>query len=133
MVAKRQFYKFFPVIISYNFPYQTFMAVSGNLGGNFSGVDDSLSNHEKEIHPTTLLDEDCREFETPKDQNCNVGFRQICWALKLKIAKVAVYEAFNSKQVLKKTQRRDKRGWSGCAKGERRSSFSGYSFKYFQC
>ena len=41
------------------------------------------------------------EFETQKEQNCELDFRQICWALKLKIFKVGGYKAYNNQQVLK--------------------------------
>ena len=52
-----------------NFRYQPFVAVSGNLEGKVTIVDDVLSSHEQEIYPTTSLDENCIEFEFQTDQN----------------------------------------------------------------
>ena len=40
-----------------NFRYQSFVAVSGNPGVEVPVVDDVLSSHEQEIHPTTSFDE----------------------------------------------------------------------------
>ena len=57
-VARRHFYKHFSIISS-NFWYQHFVAVSGNLRGKVSVVDDVLSSHEQEIYPTTSLNENC--------------------------------------------------------------------------
>ena len=68
-VAKRHFYKHFSLIMSSNFRYQPFVAVSGNLGGKLPVVDDVLSSHEQEIYPTTSLDENCIQFEFQTDRN----------------------------------------------------------------
>ena len=57
--SRRHFYKRFSLIMSSNFRYQAFVAVSGNLGGKVPAVDDVLSSHEQEIYPTTSLDENC--------------------------------------------------------------------------
>ena len=62
-VAKRRFYKHFSLIMSSNFRYQPFVAVSGDLGGKVPVVDEVLSSHEQEIYPTTSFDENCIEFE----------------------------------------------------------------------
>ena len=80
-----------------NFRYQPFVAVPGNLGGNVPIVDDVLSSHEQEIYPTTLLDENCIEFELQTDWNYYVDFRQSFLALKLKIVKGRGYDTYESK------------------------------------
>ena len=77
---KRRFYKHFSLIMSNNnFRYQSFVAVSGNLGGNIPIVDDRLSSHEQEIYANTSLDENCIEFEFQTDRNCYVDLRQFFW------------------------------------------------------
>ena len=72
-------------MMSSNFRYQAFVAVSGNLGGKVPVVDDVLSSHEQEIYPTTSLDENCIELELQTDRNYNVDLRQtrLAWKLKL--------------------------------------------------
>ena len=87
--------------MSSNFRYQTFVAVSGNLGGKVPVVDDVLSCHEQEIYPTTSLDENCIEFEFQTDRNYYVDLRQTYLALKLKLVKVRGYETYNTKEVKK--------------------------------
>ena len=42
--------------------YQHFMAVSENVGRKVPVVNDVLSSHEQETHPSTSLDENCIEF-----------------------------------------------------------------------
>ena len=83
------------------FRYQPFVAVSGNLGGKLPVVDDVLSSHEKEIYPTTSLDEKCIEFEFQTDRIYYVDLRQTYMALKLKLVKGRVYETYNTKEVKK--------------------------------
>ena len=73
-----------------NFRYQSFVAVSGNLGGKVPIVDDVLSSHEQEIYPTTSLDENCIEFEFQTDRNYYDDLRQSFLALKLNLSKVVV-------------------------------------------
>ena len=75
-----------------NFRYQTFVAVSGNLGGKVAIVDDALSSHEQEIYPTTSLDENCIEFEFQTDRIYYVDLRQSFLALKLKCVKGRGYD-----------------------------------------
>ena len=75
------------------------MAVSGNLGGKVPLVDDALSSHEQENHPSTSLDQICIELEFQTDWNYYVDLRQTYWALKLKYVKGRGYEAYNSKAV----------------------------------
>ena len=58
-----------------NFRYQSFVAVSGNLGGKIPIVDDVLSSHEQEIYPTTSLEENCIEFEFQTDRSYYVDLR----------------------------------------------------------
>ena len=84
-----------------NFRYQTFVAVSGNLGGKVPEVDDVLSSHEQEIHPPTSLDENCIESEFQTDRNYFVDLRQTYLALKLKLVKGRGYETYNTKEVKK--------------------------------
>ena len=100
-VAKRHFYKHFSIIMSSNFRYQPFVAVSGSLGGKVPVVDDVLSSHEQEIYPTTSLDENCIEFEFQTDRSYYVDLRQTYLALKLKLVKGHGYETYNTKEVKK--------------------------------
>ena len=84
------------------FQYQPFVAVSGNLGGKRPIVDDVLSSHEREIYPTTSLDENCIEFEFQTDRNYYVDLRQSFLALKLKFVKGRGYHSYESKEKKKK-------------------------------
>ena len=89
-----------------NFRYQPFVAVSGNLGGKITIVDDDvLSSHEQEIYPTTSLDENCIEFEFQTDRNHYVDLRQSFLALKLKFVKGRSYDTYESKE--KKKEHKD--------------------------
>ena len=83
------------------FRYQTFVAVSGNLGGKVPIVDDVLSSHEQQIYPTTSLDENCIEFEFETDRNYYVDLRHSFLALKLKIVKARGYDTYESKEKIK--------------------------------
>ena len=94
-------YKQFSLIMSNNFRYQPFVAVSGNLGGKVPVFDDVLSSHEQKIYPTTSLDENCIEFEFQTDGNYYVEFRQTYLALKLKLVKGRGYETYNTKEEAK--------------------------------
>ena len=96
-VAKRHFYKHFSLIMSSKFRYQTFVAVSGNLGGKVPVVDDVLSSHEQEIYPKTSLDENCIEFEFQTDRKYYVELRRTYLALKLKLVRCRGYETYNTK------------------------------------
>ena len=69
------------------FRYQPFVAVSGNPDAKVLVVDDVLSSHEQEIHPTTSLDENSTEFEIQTDRNVYVDSRQTYLALKIKLDK----------------------------------------------
>ena len=51
--SRRDIFKPLSFIMSNNFRYQPFVAVSGNLGEKIPAVDDVLSSHEQEIYPTT--------------------------------------------------------------------------------
>ena len=84
--------------MSSHFRYQPFVVISGNLGGKVPVVDDVLSSHEREIYPTTSLDENCIEFEFQTDRKDYVDLRQTYLALKLK------------QRIKKAAQRRDKNG-----------------------
>ena len=70
-----------------NFRYQPFVAVSGNLGGKVTIVDDVLSSHEQEIYANTSLVENGIEFEIQTDWNYYVDLRQSFLALKHKYVK----------------------------------------------
>ena len=94
--------------MSSNFRYQSFLAVSENIGGNVPVVDDVMSSHEQEMCPTTSLDENCIEFEFQTDRNYYVDLRQTYLALKLKLVRDRGYETCNTKEVKKRTQRRSK-------------------------
>ena len=98
-VAKSHFYKHFSLIMSSNFRYQPFVAVSGNLGGKVPVNDNGLSSHEQEIHLTSSLDENCIEFEFQTDRNYYVDLRQTYLALKLKLVRGRGYETYNTKEV----------------------------------
>ena len=100
-VAKRHSYQHSSLIMSSNFRYQPFVAVSGNLGRKVPVVDDVLSSHEQEIYPTTSLDENCIEFEFQTDRNYYVDLRQRYLALKLKLVRGRGYETYNTKRVKK--------------------------------
>ena len=78
--------------MSSNFRYQPFVAVSGNLGGKDSVVDDVLSSHEQKIYPTTSIVEDCIEFEFQTDRNYYVDLRQTYLAFKLKLVRGRGYD-----------------------------------------
>ena len=51
------------------FGYQIFGAISGNHGGKVPVAHDVLSSHEPELWPSTLLDENCIEYEFHMDRN----------------------------------------------------------------
>ena len=96
--------------MSSNFRYQSFVAVSGNLGGKVPVVDNVLSSHEQQIYTTTSLDENCIEFEFQTDRSYYVDLRQTYLAVKLKLVRGRDYETYNNKEVKKGAQRRSKSG-----------------------
>ena len=98
---EKLFYKHFSIFKSSNFRYQTFLAVSGNLGGNVPVVDNVLSFPEHEMYPTTSLDENCIDFEFETDLNYYIDMRQIHLALKLRLVKDRGYETYNTDEVKK--------------------------------
>ena len=79
--------------------------MSGNLGGKIPIVDDVPSSHEKEIYPTTSLDENCIKFEIQTDRKYYVDLRQSFPALKLKFVKGRGYDTYESKE--KKKEHKD--------------------------
>ena len=87
--------------MSSNFRYQSFVAVSGNLGGKVPVVDDVLSSHEQKVYPTTSLDENCIEFDFQTDRKYYVDLRQTYLALKLKLVRGRGYETYKTKEVEK--------------------------------
>ena len=107
-VAKRHFYKHFSVIVSSNFWYQPFVAISGNLGRKVPVVDDVLSSHEQKIYPVIPFDENFIEFEFQTDRNYYVALRQTYLALKLKLVRSSGYETYNSKEVKKEHKEKAK-------------------------
>ena len=74
--------------------YQTFLAVSGNPGGNVPVVDDVLSSHEQEIYPTTSLDKNSIGFEFQTHRYVNVDMRQTYLALNIKLVKGRVFDTY---------------------------------------
>ena len=84
------FYKHFSLIMSNNFWYQTFVALSGNLGGKVPNVDDGLSSHDPEIYPTTSLDKNCIDFQFQTDRNYYVVLRQSLWHWSSNLSKSVV-------------------------------------------
>ena len=88
-----------------NFRYQSFVAVSGFLGGKVPIVEDVLSLHEQKIYPTTFLAENCIEFEFQTGRNFYVDLRQSFLALKLKFFKGRGYDTIESKE--KKKEHKD--------------------------
>ena len=106
--AKRPFYKYFSLIMSSNFRYQPFLAVSGNLGGKVPVVEDVLSSHEQELYPTTSLHENCIEFEFQTAQNYYVDLRQMYLALKPKPVRGRGYETYNTEVVKRSIKKRQK-------------------------
>ena len=87
--------------MSSNFRYQSFVAVSRNLGGKVPLIDDVWSSHEQEIYLTTSLDENCIEFEFQTDRNYYVDLRRTYLASKLKLVKGRGYETYNTKEIKK--------------------------------
>ena len=87
-----------------NSRYQPFVALSRNLGGEVPVIDDDLSSHGQEIYLTTLLDENCIEFEFQIDRNYYVDSRQTYLALKLKLVKGRGYKTYNTKEVKKERE-----------------------------
>ena len=75
-VARRHFHKHFSLIMSSNSRYHTFVAISANILGKVPIVDDVLSSHEHEFHPTTSPDEKCIEFDFQMVRNYYVDLRQ---------------------------------------------------------
>ena len=81
------------------------MAVSGNIGGKVSIVDNVLSSHAQENYPTTSLDENCIKFECQADWNDYVDLRRPFLALELKFVKGRGYDTYESKE--KKKEHKD--------------------------
>ena len=94
--------------MSSNFWYQTFVAVSGNLGRKVPIVYDVLSSHEQEIYPITSLDEKCIELEFQTDRIYYVDLRQTYMALKLKLVRGRGYETYNIKEVKKEHEEKER-------------------------
>ena len=81
------YYKHFSIFMSSSFLYQPFVAVSGNPGENVPVVDNVLLSHEKEMHASTSLEENCVESEFQTDRNYYVDLRQTYLAVKLNFEK----------------------------------------------
>ena len=88
-----------------NFRNQTFVPVSGNVGGKVPIVDDVLSSHDQEIYPITSLNGNCIEFEFQTDRNFYVDLTQSFLALELKFVDGRGYDTYKSKE--KKTEHKD--------------------------
>ena len=77
------------------------MLISGSLEGKVPVVDDVLSSHEREIYPTTSLDENIIEVKLKTDRNYYVDLRQTFLALKFKLIKDHGYDFYNAKESIK--------------------------------
>ena len=62
-IQYRHFHRHSSLIKPKHFPYQSSVAVSGNLGTKHPGFEDVLSSHEHEIYDTISLVENCIFFE----------------------------------------------------------------------
>ena len=78
------------------FRYQPFVAVSANPVAKIPVVDDVLSSREKEIYPTTTLDENSIEFEFQTDRNVYADLRQTYFALKFKLVKGRGFDTYKT-------------------------------------
>ena len=87
------------------FRYQPFFAVSGNPGVKVPVVEDVLSSHEREIYPTTSLDQNSIEFEFQTDRNVYVDLRQTDLALKIKLLKRRGFDTYKTTE--KKKEHKD--------------------------
>ena len=88
-------------MVPINFWYQTFVANSRNLGGNFPVVDDVLSSHGQEIYLTTSLDKNYIEFKLQTDRNYYFDWRQMYLSSKLILVRGPVYESYNGNEYKK--------------------------------
>ena len=79
-----------------NCRYQTFVTVSGNLGGKVPLVDDVLFSQEQKDCAITSIDENCMEFEFQTDWHYYVDLRKSYLASKLNHIKSFGYENYNS-------------------------------------
>ena len=87
--------------MSVNFGYQTFAAISGNLGGKLPVVGNFLSSHEKEFQITTSLNENCKEIEFQTNWIHSLDLKRTYLALKLKFIEGRCYETYKTKEVEK--------------------------------
>ena len=94
--------------MSSNFRYQSFVAVSGNLGGKVPVFDDVLSSHEQKIYCTTSLDENCVDFEFQTNRNFYDNLRQTYIFLKLNFIMGRGYETYITKEVKKEPKEQSK-------------------------
>ena len=134
-VAKGPFYKQFSSIMSNDFRYQLFVAVSGNRDRKVQIGDDVLSSHEQYFNFATSLDENCLEFQIQKDLKYHVYMRQTCLAMKLNFFKGRGYETYKTtkseeehKDESKKFHRQEEVGGK-TVRGRRRYRSSCYSCK----
>ena len=79
-----------------SFRYQSFVAVSGSPGGKVPVVDNVLSSHEQEIHPTTSLDENSIALKFQTDLNIYVDLRQTYLDLNYKPGEGRVSDTFKT-------------------------------------
>ena len=94
--------------VEHFFWYQSFVAVSGNLGEENPVVDDVSVSHEQETYPSTSLDENCIEFGFQTKRIYYVDLRQPYLALKLNFVKGHGHETHNNTKVKKSPKRRQK-------------------------
>ena len=79
-----------------NFRHQPFVAVSGSPCGKVPVSDNVLSSHEREVYPTTFLDEHSIEFELQTDRNVYVDLRQKYLALKFTLVKGRGFDTYKT-------------------------------------
>ena len=91
----RHFHKHFTLNMNAqsNFRYQPFVVVPGSVGGKVPVVDDVLSSHEQQIHPTTSLDENSIAFEFQTDRNNYTDLRQTYFVFLLFVFGTQIGEA----------------------------------------
>ena len=85
------------------------MAVSGSVGGKVPVVDDVLSSHEQQIHPTTSLDENSIEFEFQTDRNNYTDLRQTYLSLVLKLVKHRGFDSYKKEAKKEHNEAEDKK------------------------
>ena len=92
-----------------NFRYQTFVAVSGSVGGKVPVVGDVLSSHEQQIYPTTSLNENSIEFEFQTDRNNYTDLRRTYLSLVHKLVKQGGFDSYKKEAKKEHNETEDKK------------------------